>query len=67
MLTTNNNLDLEASYAMMQQDNEIIFGEITVQVSNPYLVVHCFPLLGDPLGISERGLLPLVWLFHGHR
>ena len=26
MLTTNNNLDLEASYAMMQQDNEIIFG-----------------------------------------
>ena len=43
MLTTNNNLDLEASYAMMQQDNEIIFGEVTVRVSNPYPVVHCFP------------------------
>ena len=26
MLTTNNNLDLEVSYEMMQQDNEIIFG-----------------------------------------
>ena len=43
MLTTNNNLDLEATYAMMQQDNEIILGEITVQVSNPYPVVHCSP------------------------
>ena len=26
MLNTKNHLDLEASYAMMQQDNEIIFG-----------------------------------------